>query len=102
MNVRELSLLLKMLPEGMPIILDGHGAFHVDAAERQTLQHYHDGPQSIFRNRLGEAVMERPAALVLRGRTRWYDPEPDFEIQGRWRLSVLTETERVELLGDPS
>lgn len=96
MRVRDLRLLLSMLPDDMVVQIDGgSGCYHVTAVEKRQRRTIPGVPLA------DPPIPDRVAepALVLGQVNRylgslWFEPEPPFKLSGRWprpRMSPVDE-----------
>jgi hypothetical protein len=89
MNVAQLRAVLDHLPDDFEVhICSGLGVCtHVDRVERKLAGAY--APMREWVAIHGTRVLA--AALVLRGRTGWWDPPPTFELRGPFRRAAELE-----------
>lgn len=83
MNVGELRALLDRLPDDMPVIVVSPGCRHITEAEKRSAINARAG------KRYWHLPGPVPAQLFLRGYgPLWCDPEPPWELTGRWPKAV--------------
>jgi hypothetical protein len=86
MNVRELKTILDHLPDEMIVTVGSfsRGLSHVETVTRQIPMVFGDSH-------------EGPAVLKLEGGKPWYDPEPAFTLNGRFRGAKLLDAQLKDL-----